>query len=73
MLHLRPTEPLPSADVEELRAAIVGKLTYSVGREIASASLHDWFFAIALAVRDRIVDRWMDARRLAVASQRKQV
>ena len=73
MLHLRPTEPLPSADVEELRAAIIGKLTYAVGREIASASAHDWFFAIALAVRDRIVDRWMDARRLAVASQRKQV
>ncbi len=73
MLHLRPTEPLPSADVEELRAAIIAKLTYAVGREIASASPHDWFFAIALAVRDRIVDRWMDARRLAVTSRRKQV
>jgi glycogen phosphorylase len=69
MLHLHQIKPLPSADVEELRADIVGKLTYSVGRDLVSASAHDWLFATVLAVRDRIVDRWMEARRLAPRKQ----
>ena len=75
MRHLRQAEPLPAdlADVAELRAAILGKLAYSVGRDAASASPHDWFVATALAVRDRIVDRWMDERRRDEAAPRKQV
>jgi len=75
MRHLRQAEPLPAdpADVAKLRAAILDKLAYSVGRDAASASPHDWFVATALAARDRIVDRWMDERRRAGEAPRKQV
>ena len=50
-------------DSEELRKAIVAKLIYAVGKDTKTASPRDWFAALALAVRDRIVDRWMSARR----------
>ncbi len=46
-----------------LRAAIADKLVYAVGKDTAHASLHDWYVAAALAVRDRIVDRWMESTR----------
>ncbi|MGD0635977.1 MAG: glycogen/starch/alpha-glucan phosphorylase [Beijerinckiaceae bacterium] len=50
-------------DSEELREAILAKLIYAVGKDTKTASPHDWFVALALAVRDRIVDRWMSATR----------
>jgi starch phosphorylase len=51
-------------DVAELRDAIVAKLLYSVGKDLTTAQPRDWFMATALATRDRMVDRWMDATRL---------
>jgi glycogen phosphorylase len=59
--------------VKELRAAILGKLAYSVGRDRESARPHDWFLATALAVRDRIVDRWMDGSGRTGSEATKQV
>src|ERR1700722_5392275 len=50
-------------DSEELREAILAKLIYAVGKDTKTASQHDWFVALALAVRDRIVDRWTSATR----------
>ncbi|MDQ3558589.1 MAG: hypothetical protein M3453_05265, partial [Pseudomonadota bacterium] len=55
--------PLSDADVEDLRSAILAKLTLSVGRSPTNASDRDWFVAAALTVRDRIVDRWMESNR----------
>ena len=46
-------------DQEALRKAILGKLIYQVGKDPQHATRHDWFFALALAVRDRLVDGWM--------------
>ena len=42
-----------------LRAAILAKLTYAVGKDAAHAHDHDWYMATALAVRDQAVDRWI--------------
>jgi starch phosphorylase len=74
---LHQYEPLPQStrtvDVEEFRAAILGKLTYVVGKDTSSACDHDWFVATALAARDRIIDGWLDSARRAAAEQRKQV
>ncbi len=50
--------PDHNADVKKLSKEILAELTYSVGRTPATASNRDWFVATALAVRDRIVDRW---------------
>ena len=42
---------------EALREAILAKLTYAVGRDVAHAHDHDWYVATALAVRDRAPGR----------------
>ncbi len=57
----------------EMRARIVGKLTYQVGKSPASASLRDWFLATALAVRDDIVDHWFESTRRSYENGAKRV
>ncbi|MCC5978286.1 MAG: glycogen/starch/alpha-glucan phosphorylase [Salinarimonas sp.] len=49
------------------------KLVYAVGKDTAHASLHDWYVAAALAVRDRIVDRWMESTRETYRQNGKRV
>ncbi len=44
--------------VESLRAAVLAKLAYAVGKTTPDASERDWFIATALTVRDRIVQGW---------------
>src|SRR5262245_55628895 len=72
MLDIRKPAPPPSAaEVQALRTAIIEKLNYALAREPATASADDWFAATALAVRDRIVERWLAARSCTAA--RKEV
>jgi starch phosphorylase len=73
-----PTAPEPmrlnqARDAEAMREAIVAKLTFSVGKNPVAASRRDWFVATALAVRDHIVDRWMNATKQTYAGKRKRV
>ncbi|HEY8289985.1 MAG TPA: glycogen/starch/alpha-glucan phosphorylase [Acetobacteraceae bacterium] len=42
-----------------LQATILEKLTYHVGKRRAIATDRDWLLAVAIAVRDRVVDRWL--------------
>ena len=65
--------PAQDEDVATLRRSIVAKLTYSVGRDPIVASERDWFIATALAVRDRVVERWVPATRAAYLQGRKRV
>ena len=51
--HLRT-----GGSVESLRAAVLAKLAYAVGKTQPDASQRDWFLATALAVRDRVVQGW---------------
>jgi starch phosphorylase len=62
-----------AAQVDELKNTIQTKLRYVVGKDAEHASTHDWFVATALAVRDRIVDRWIETTRRTQASGRKRV
>jgi starch phosphorylase len=48
--------------VEMLRRSIIAELTYSVARSPETASKRDWCLATSLAVRDYVVDRWINAR-----------
>src|SRR5262245_43904029 len=66
-------EATPSDDVEALRRLIVEKLTYSAGRDPLIASDRDWFVAAALALRDKIVDRWLHSTRTDNEAGRKRV
>jgi starch phosphorylase len=60
-------------DVAAFRAAIINKLTYMVAKTASHAREHDWFMATALAVRDRIIDRWSETTRKAYRDGRKRV
>lgn len=60
-------------DQEGFRRAILGKLIYQVGKDPQNATRHDWFFALALTVRDRLVDGWMTTTRTIYDDDRKRV
>ena len=71
---MNETALLPrSIDQDGMKTAILGKLLYAVGKDPAHATTHDWFFATALAIRDRMVDAWMDSTRDIYEARRKRV
>ncbi|MGL4860211.1 MAG: glycogen phosphorylase [Enterobacteriaceae bacterium] len=58
----------PSASIEALRHSIAYKLMFSIGKDPSVATEHDWLNATLLAIRDRMVERWLRSTR-AVISQ----
>src|SRR5579871_1164960 len=52
-----------SSDTAALKRSIANKLIYAVGKDPAAARPQDWLQATALAVRDRLVKRWMKTTR----------
>ncbi|QJE73010.1 glycogen/starch/alpha-glucan phosphorylase [Aerophototrophica crusticola] len=60
-------------DVEALKRSFVEWLIYSVGKDTRAATRRDWFTTAALAVRDRVVDRWMDTTRGVYTQDAKRV
>src|SRR4051794_30628396 len=74
MNETAPMEPtrLP-ADPDSLQAAILRKLTYSIGKDTIVARPHDWLSATILAVRDRVIDRWQESTRSAYRDGAKRV
>ncbi len=44
---------------EDLKRSILKRLVYSVGKDTDFAVPHDWLVALTLAVRQRLMDRWM--------------
>ncbi|WP_395665683.1 glycogen/starch/alpha-glucan phosphorylase [Methylocella sp.] len=62
-----------SPQVAEIRDLILAKLRYAVGKNVASASKHDWFIATALSVRDKVVDSWLSSIARAKDSGAKRV
>ncbi len=65
--------PATEAQVSEFEAAVLAKLTLSVGKDAAAATDRDWFVATALALRDRIIHRWLAADRASKAKGAKRV
>jgi glycogen phosphorylase len=65
--------PANDAAIDALRDLIVAKLTYATGRDPLGATDRDWFVAAALALRDRIVDRWLHSARDDSSNNRKRV
>ena len=65
--------PLHDQDIEEFKATVLAKLTLAVGKDAASATDRDWFVSTALALRDRIIHRWLTVDRASDAKGRKRV
>ncbi len=55
------------------RLNILDTLVHRIGKDERVAKPHDWFAAAALAVRDRIIDRWMESTRATHAAGSKRV
>lgn len=67
-------KPAPRAtDAQAIRSEILEKLAYSIGKDPIVAKRHDWLNATILALRDRIIDRWMDSTRAAYQAKAKRV
>ena len=57
----------------EIRAEILAKLTYAIGKDPIVAKRHDWLAATILALRDHIIDRWMESTRDSYNTKAKRV
>ena len=68
-----PTPEPRAITVEAIQAEILEKLIYSVGKDPIVARPHDWLKATILAVRDRIMDRWMESSRETWRTSNKRV
>jgi starch phosphorylase len=68
-----PTPERPAVSVEALQAEILERLIYSVGKDPIVARPHDWLRATILAVRDRVMDRWMESSRETWRTSNKRV
>ncbi|MBN9316512.1 MAG: glycogen/starch/alpha-glucan phosphorylase [Devosia sp.] len=58
---------------EALQAEILEKLTYFIGKDPIVARPHDWLKATIYAVRDRIIDQWMESSRETWRTSNKRV
>ncbi len=50
-----------TGDRRALANKILEKLVYSIGKDASAAKPHDWTAATILAIRDRIIDHWMQS------------
>lgn len=65
--------PTTADVVAAFRDTVVAKLTYCVGKDPQHALDHDWLLATSLAVRDRVVEHWMDSTRRTYREGSKRV
>jgi glycogen phosphorylase len=65
--------PATDEDIEQFKAVVLAKLTAAVGKDPPGATGRDWFFATALALRDRVIHRWLAAERESQSKGRKRI
>jgi starch phosphorylase len=65
--------PVDELAVAEIKSAILAKLRLAIGKDAGMATRHDWYKATALALRDRIVHRWVTADKESYDAGRKRV
>ena len=68
-----PTPQKRAVTAEALQSEILEKLTYSVGKDAIVARPHDWLKAPILAIRDRVIDLWMESSRKTWRTSEKRV
>ncbi|QWG23133.1 glycogen/starch/alpha-glucan phosphorylase [Bradyrhizobium sediminis] len=68
-----PGQPVDELVLAEIKSAILVKLTLAVGKDAGIATTRDWYKAAALALRDRIVHRWLITDKQSYDGGRKRV
>ena len=66
-------EDVRAYSAEELKAAVLAKLKFMVGKDPVTASRRDWFLSVAGATRDIIVECWIPATHRTYQQRRKRV
>src|ERR1700744_3995713 len=66
-------EPVDELALAEIKGAILAKLRLAIGKDAGMATRHDWYMAAALALRDRIVHRWLTAEKQSYDTGSKRV
>ncbi|MCP5401600.1 MAG: glycogen/starch/alpha-glucan phosphorylase [Novosphingobium sp.] len=68
-----PLTVKPTGQIAQVDAHILDVLRHRVGKDERAAKIHDWFTATVLALRDSIIDRWMESTRKTYAESGKRV
>src|SRR5947209_13087992 len=68
-----PGDEVRAYSADELKAAVLAKLKFTVGKDPVAASQRDWFLSVAAATRDIVVDRWIASTNRSYNDQRKRV
>ena len=68
-----PGQPLDELALAEIKSAILAKLRLAIGKDAGMATRQDWYHAAALALRDRIVHRWLTAEKQSYDAGSKRV
>ncbi|MCK8254354.1 glycogen phosphorylase [Erwinia amylovora] len=63
----------PTLSVDALKHSIAYKLMFTLGKDPALANKHEWLNATLLAVRDRMVERWLRSNRAQLSQDVRQV
>jgi len=63
----------PTLSVEALKHSIAYKLMFTIGKDPSVANKHEWLNATLLAVRDRMVERWLRFNRAQLSQDVRQV
>src|ERR1700693_1592383 len=66
-------QPIDELALTEIKSAILTKLRLAIGKDAGMATRHDWYKAAALALRDRIVHRWLTAEKKSYDAGAKRV
>ena len=60
-------------DLASLRRSLSNRLIYSLGKDPITATHRDWFHTTAYAVRERLIERWMETMRSYYRSDAKRI
>ncbi len=60
-------------DTESIRRAIANRLTFTIGKDTITATQLDWLDSVSYAIRDRLIERWMNTMRSYYACDAKRV
>ncbi len=63
----------PTLTIEALKHSIAYKLMFTIGKDPSIANKHEWLNASLLAVRDRMVERWLRSSRAQLSQDVRQV
>lgn len=73
---IKPVEFIHSKqgmDTESIRHSIANRLTFTIGKDTLTATQLDWLDSVSYAIRDRLIERWMNTMRSYYACDTKRV